>query len=74
MLQNLRERVERLKADLTAEEVEDPEKLRQNLLRQRQEILARIQSEAEGILDWRAKIEGLVKEYHQRRNIPWEEE
>ena len=74
LLQNLQERVERLKADLTAEEVEDPEKLRQNLLRQRQEILARIQSEAEGILDWRAKIEGLVKEYHQRRNIPWEEE
>ena len=41
------ERVERLKADLTAQEVEDPEKLRENLLRQRQEILARIQSEAE---------------------------
>ena len=74
LLQNLGARVERLKADLTAEEVEDPEKLRQNLLRQRQEILARIQSEAEGILDWRAKIEGLVEEYHQRHNHPWEEE
>jgi hypothetical protein len=59
----LQRRVDRLKQDLTAQEKQDPGSVQENLQQQRQEILARIQSEAEQILHWRDKIEGLVKKY-----------
>jgi len=62
----LQRRVERLKQDLTSQEKEHPEMIRENMLQQRQEILARIQVEAEQILFWRDKIEGLAQVYRER--------
>ena len=66
LVARLQRRLERLKQDLTAQEKEDPGKVRENLGQQRQELLARIQSEAEQILHWRDKIEGLVQMYQER--------
>ena len=59
----LQRKVDRLKQDLTSQEKQDPGSVQENLQQQRQEILARIQSEAEQILVWRDRIEGLVKIY-----------
>ena len=63
---HLQRRVDRIKQNLTTQEIEDPVKLQENMQQQRQEILTRIQSEAEQILYWRAKIEGLVQDYRER--------
>lgn len=66
LLRRLQGRLARLKADLTAQEIDDPQKVEHNLLRQRQEILARINAEAERILELRIKIEGLLDAYRAR--------
>jgi hypothetical protein len=63
----LQRRVERLKQEMSPQELEDPGKIQDNMKVQRQEILARIQVEAEQILYWREKIENLVEQYQQRR-------
>ena len=63
----LQRRVERLKQELSPQELEDPGKLQEGMKVQRQEILRRIQVEAEQILHWRAQIESLVEKYQQRR-------
>jgi len=63
---HLQRRVDRLKQDLTTQEMEEPGKIQETMHQQRQEILTRIQSEAEQILYWRDKIEGLVQEYRLR--------
>ncbi len=59
----LQHRLEQLKQDQTSQEEHDPGRLRENIREQRQEILSRIQVEAEHILAWREKIAGLVQEY-----------
>jgi hypothetical protein len=51
---------------MSPQELEDPGKLQENMRLQRQDILTRIQVEAEGILYWREKIESLVEQYQQR--------
>lgn len=61
----LERRLDQLKKDLTMQELENPAKILEKLEHQRQEILARIHSEAEQILYWREKIEDLVKEYSE---------
>jgi hypothetical protein len=61
--QRLRERFDLLKKDLTQAELEDPAKLSANLQSRREEILERIRAEAEKILYWRDKIEGLLQVY-----------
>lgn len=65
----LQRRVDRLKQDLPTQEMQDPVNLQEKMLQQRQEILARIRSEAEQILLWREKIEGLVKVYLDQNRI-----
>jgi|GEM_PF-1467997 len=62
----LQNRLERLKSELTPQEMENPQKLEEELQAQRQEILARLRVEAEQILFWREKLEGLVAQYQQR--------
>jgi len=59
----LQRRVDRIKKDLTPQEIDDPDKVQANMKQQRQEILARIQAEAEQILYWRGKIENLLRFY-----------
>jgi hypothetical protein len=59
----LSKRLDRLKDELTSHELEDPDKLQEDLLRQRDDILERLQLEIERILELRLQIEGLVKEY-----------
>ena len=61
--QRLRERFNLLRKDLTQAELEDPAKLSANLQSRREEILERIRAEAEKILYWRDKIEGLIQIY-----------
>lgn len=62
----LQRRLERLKAELSPEELENAGRIQENMQTQRQEILKRIQAEAEQILYWREKIERLVEEYRSR--------
>ena len=62
LLIRLARRFEGLKKDLTQQELENPEKIKPKFADQRQEILSRIQDEAEKILYWRGKIEGLLKD------------
>jgi hypothetical protein len=59
----IKRRIYRLQKELTKAEQENPELLQETMRRQRMEILSRIQSEAEKIIYWREKIEGLVKTY-----------
>jgi hypothetical protein len=61
----LQRRVDRIKQDLTPQEIENPQKIQENMRVQRQEILARIQAEAEQIIYWREKIENLVAVYRE---------
>jgi hypothetical protein len=63
----LQRRVELLKQEMSPQELEDPGKIQENMKVQRQEILVRIQAEAEQILYWREKIESLVEQYQQHR-------
>jgi hypothetical protein len=67
----LQRRVERL--DLTVQEKEDPKRLWENLKLQLQEILARIQSEAEQILHLHTRIEDLVQVYRDHNGQAGEE-
>jgi hypothetical protein len=60
---HLQHRLDRLKQAMTSQELENPKKVIENMQRQREELLVRIRSEAETILYWREKIEGLVKLY-----------
>ena len=62
----LDERIDRLQKELTPQELDDPEKLKQTLRSQQTEINKRIQEEAEQILQLRQKIEGLVDFYRDR--------
>lgn len=59
----LQRRVELIKQELTPQEIDDPEKVRDKMKQQRQEILDRIRAEAEQILYWRGKIENLLLFY-----------
>jgi hypothetical protein len=59
----LEDRMERLQKELTPQELDDPEKLKQTLRSQQAEINARIQEEAEQILQLRQKIESLLEYY-----------
>jgi hypothetical protein len=61
----LQRRVDRLKQELTPQEIEDPEKVQEKMKQQHQEILARIQVEAEQILYWRDRIENLLGFYRE---------
>ena len=57
----LERRIDGIKAEIAALELEHPEKLQDNMQTHRQEILKRILDESEKILYWREQIEGLVK-------------
>jgi len=57
----LQRRVDAVKTEMANLELEHPEKVQDNMRMQRQEILQRIQAEAEQILYWREQLEGLVK-------------
>jgi len=59
----LKHKLSRLKKDLSKQEVENPQHLRETMSLQREEILSRVKDEAEKILYWREKIEDLVKVY-----------
>lgn len=59
----LQRRVDRIKQELTPQEIDNPEKVQDKMKQQRQEILDRIQAEAEQILYWRDKIESLLRFY-----------
>jgi hypothetical protein len=61
-------RVEHLVRDLTPPELEDPEVVRQDMRRQRDEIRDRIQIETEEILRWREKLENLAQVYLDRKS------
>ena len=61
-------RVEHLMRDLTPPELEDPEVVRQDMRRQRDEIRDRIQIETEEILRWREKLENLAQVYLDRKS------
>ena len=61
LLIRLERRFDRLKQQLTPEELDHPTDLKQKFEHQRQEIIQRIQQEAEKILYWREKIESLAK-------------
>jgi len=66
----LQRRLDRLKQDLTTQEVENPGKIQETMQQQRKEILARIQFEVEQLRYWRDKIWGLVKIYRERDGSP----
>jgi len=59
-------RVEHLVRDLTPPELEDPEVVRREMLRQRDEIRDRVQVEVEHILQLREQFEGLAHVYLER--------
>ena len=69
----LERRVEHLVQDLTPPELEDPEAVRRELRRQRDEIRDRIQTEAERILQLREKLEGLAQVFLDRKSHGEEE-
>jgi hypothetical protein len=57
----LQRRVDAIKTEIASPELKHSEKVQDNMRMQRQEILQRIEAEAEQILYWREKLEGLVK-------------
>ena len=61
----LQHRLDRLKQEMSLQELEDPEKVKENMQHQREELLIRIRTEAENILHWREKVEDLVKLYQE---------
>ena len=67
LFSRLQNRLERLKREMSPQELENPHKVEEDMKDQRREILRRIQAEAEQILYWREKIESLVEQYQQRR-------
>lgn len=60
--QRLSKRLKRLKKRLTQEELNHPERLKKRMEKQRQEILERIQVEAERIMELRHKLEGFLQD------------
>jgi hypothetical protein len=54
--------LKRLKKRLTQEELNHPERLKKRMEKQRQEILERIQVEAERIMELRHKLEGFLQD------------
>lgn len=61
----LERRFSRLLQELTQQELENPEKILEKFEGQRQEIISRIQSEADQIIYWREKIERLTNIYSE---------
>jgi hypothetical protein len=59
-------RVDHLVRDLTPQELEDPEMVRREMLRHRDEIRDRVQVEVEHILQLREQFEGLANVYLER--------
>jgi len=70
----LERRVEHLVRDLTPRELEDPEMVRREMLRHRDEIRDRIQAETEEILRWREKLENLAHVYLDRDSFGEEDQ
>lgn len=60
ILIQFQDRYDCLENDLTTQELNDPNEIQQRLQLQREEILANIQEEAQKILYWREKLEGLL--------------
>lgn len=60
-------RMNQLRKELTTQEREDPDQLKENLRNQQGKINSRIQEEAENILQLRQQIEGLVNYYLQSK-------
>lgn len=60
ILIQFQDRYDRLENDLTTQELNDPNEIQQRLQQQREEILANIKEEAQKILYWREKLEGLL--------------
>ena len=56
----MQRRIARVKEEISTQELDQPEKVQDNMQIQRQEILKRIQHESEQILYWREQIEGLI--------------
>jgi hypothetical protein len=65
----LQRRVDHIKKELTPQEIENPQRVQENMKQQRQEILDRIQVEAEQILYWRNKIENLLAFYKENYDL-----
>lgn len=61
----LERRFSQLLQELTQQELENPEKILEKFEGQRQEIISRIQSEADQIIYWREKIERLTNIYSE---------
>lgn len=59
----LNRKLQSLQKDLTKEELEDPEKLQQNLVQQREELKQLIRDETQIIFELREKILGLIQFY-----------
>ena len=64
LLERLQSRLDRIKKEMTTKELDEPDILQKNLLQERYEIIAKIQVETVLILEWREKIENLLKIYH----------
>ena len=60
ILLQLQDRYDRLEKDITTQELNDPAELQLRMQQQREEILEHIQEEAQKILYWREKLEGLL--------------
>ena len=63
LLIRLQKKIEKLIRDLTKQEKQDLNKIEDDMKERRQEILFRIQEEAEQILIWREKINNLVDDF-----------
>ena len=66
VLERLSKRIARLKDDLTAQELEDPEALRDLLAQRSEDIRERIQKEAEQILALREEIAALAERFERQ--------
>jgi len=64
----LEKRIKGLKKDKLSKELEKPEKLREKLLRQQEEIMERIKDEGEKILQLRVKIKKLSRKYLENQS------
>ena len=68
LLERLQGRLNRIQKEITIKELEEPDILQENLLRERYEVIAKIQVESVQILNWREKIEALLKVYLDLHN------
>jgi hypothetical protein len=62
----MQRRVAWVKEEISTQELDQPEKVQDNMKIHRQEILNRIQNESEQILYWREQIEGLIEVFRTR--------